>query len=658
MLKTRRISHDETSLIGRFWSFVENRLGMPSIVVRNADLQRARCELDKALLCEAIFEVLPQACLEFQNLWADEFAVLDLMSVPGLPFPFWTSISEYQVTFVLVCLTIVTSGLDISTLCQTLCISPLVSIALSTSAFIQLCARLLLFGAVLTMEPEGKKTAGGKVAVTAFFLGTYAMTFVIHRVCITYKLYRNATRELRKHKHGELYYTITITTDSQQGSGTTANVSMTLYGAEGAKVEFPAGEADRRTSSDYTFEPGSEQKFTIVCKDLGETISKIEIANDGSGPDPNWNCHSVEVSGAGHTWMFEVKDEWITPKGLDVTAPNREQNDTRGYHMFNMQQASSLEKSLLWAFINLFTCTDRNVTTSPTSRGTLVLAFWRVLESSLVLMVLVPIFGEGGEVERVSAFQIKAFVAVYLSLGSFSCLLAASVAEKVVGVEEELKRERKKREAARARARAKRLRSSKLALARATSRLKGMRGISLIGADETQPEPEPEPEPEPQPEPEPEPEPEPDILPERNISQKVATFLNVSLALPTALVLLVAGFAAGIMYSVYLLGDTGARRCRSIVLLTLLATTIVACGVAIAVTINLAGGGKIYFFWRRTSSPRKEATTAFMLVLVVLFISWMLGVGDGADFEDDLDSNPFKMVTSRCHPAQKWIAEG
>ena len=112
------------------------------------------------------------------------------------------------------------------------------------------------------------------------------------------------------------------------------------------------------------------------------------------------------------------------------------------------------------------------------------------------------------------------------------------------------------------------------------------------------------------------------------------------------------------MYSVYLLGDTGARRCRSIVLLTLLATTIVACGVAIAVTINLAGGGKIYFFWRRTSSPRKEATTAFMLVLVVLFISWMLGVGDGADFEGDLDSNPFKMVTSRCHPAQKWIAEG
>jgi hypothetical protein len=35
-------------------------------------LQRARLNLDTALLREGIFETLPQAVLEFQNLWADE----------------------------------------------------------------------------------------------------------------------------------------------------------------------------------------------------------------------------------------------------------------------------------------------------------------------------------------------------------------------------------------------------------------------------------------------------------------------------------------------------------------------------------------------------------------------------------------------------------
>jgi hypothetical protein len=37
--------------------------------VRAEDFERARYELDRALLREAIFEVLPQAVLEFQNLW-------------------------------------------------------------------------------------------------------------------------------------------------------------------------------------------------------------------------------------------------------------------------------------------------------------------------------------------------------------------------------------------------------------------------------------------------------------------------------------------------------------------------------------------------------------------------------------------------------------
>ena len=62
--------------------------------VREQDLQRARLNLNTALLREGIFETLPQAVLEFQNLWADEYAVLDLMSVPGLLPPLPTGASE------------------------------------------------------------------------------------------------------------------------------------------------------------------------------------------------------------------------------------------------------------------------------------------------------------------------------------------------------------------------------------------------------------------------------------------------------------------------------------------------------------------------------------------------------------------------------------
>jgi hypothetical protein len=127
-LKSKPVEYDKETCGGRFWAML-NRLGMDTIMVRCEDLDRARSELDKALLREAIFEILPQAVLEFQNLWcaymsslstacaisrgvkallnhtallvhctscrADEYAVLDLMSVPGLPI--LTSISEYQV---------------------------------------------------------------------------------------------------------------------------------------------------------------------------------------------------------------------------------------------------------------------------------------------------------------------------------------------------------------------------------------------------------------------------------------------------------------------------------------------------------------------------------------------------------------------------------
>jgi hypothetical protein len=239
---------------------------------------------------------------------------------------------------------------------------------------------------------------------------------------------------------------------------------------------------------------------------------------------------------------------------------------------------------VLFAFINLFTPTDKNITTSPTSRGTLILAFWRVIEAALVCMVFVPVFGAGqdndgdGEIDRVSAFQIKAFLAVYLSLGSFSCLLAASLAEKIVVMDQ--------------------------------LRTKMGRLVQSVSGQNT-------------------------------------AFIYVHLVL----MLLVAAFAAQILYEVYLMGDTGARRCRSVVLLSLLSAAIAAF-----VCIRQAGtGGR--FFWERRSTPMREAMSALVVVGFLLCGAYTLGAGGGVDLQGDLDGNPFKIVTSRCHPAQEWKAE-
>ena len=89
----------------------------------------------------------------------------------------------------------------------------------------------------------------------------------------------------------------------------------------------------------------------------------------------------------------------------------------------------------------MFACTDKNLSTPPTSKATFALSGWRIVEAVVVCTVFVPIFqfkdgedvdsDDDGKIDRVSAFQLKSFIAVYLSVCSFACLLAAAAAEKV-----------------------------------------------------------------------------------------------------------------------------------------------------------------------------------------------------------------------------------
>ena len=85
-------------LFGLVGAGLARHVGSRSRLVRTAEFDRVRQDLDRIMLREGVFEALPQATLEFQNLWVDAWAVLDIHAVPFFPFPWLTFLSEYQVT--------------------------------------------------------------------------------------------------------------------------------------------------------------------------------------------------------------------------------------------------------------------------------------------------------------------------------------------------------------------------------------------------------------------------------------------------------------------------------------------------------------------------------------------------------------------------------
>jgi hypothetical protein len=175
---------------------------------------------------------------------------------------------------------------------------------------------------------------------------------------------------------------------------------------------------------------------------------ELRLEDDHEAEDHKILCESVELFdySTNKTTSFFVNCE-ITRNALGFPKSMQTGGLTEGMDMLNMQAAGQKEKVLLFGCINLFTCTDRNLCTPPTSKAALVLSFLRILESGVVCAVFVPVVcsltegcgtnkeGDAPDdvfsVDRVSAFEIKSFLAVYLSVCSFACLLAGSAAEKL-----------------------------------------------------------------------------------------------------------------------------------------------------------------------------------------------------------------------------------
>lgn len=371
-----------------------------TVLVRKDDFARARVDLDRALLREGIFEALPQAVLEFQNLWADEWAVLDLMSVPGLPL--LTSVSEYQLNYTIMVFTIFTATLDLTTPYST--DSLIVGVSLYASTFLQLTARLLVFGSVLSMEKEGQRTTAGMCTITGFFVFTFFSTLGFYLWCNKMLLYHSGDQVYRNRVEGLSTYDITVSTSHTIGAGTSARVWVRLVGSQGTSEEplylstdlqgddtGSGGSGDGATLLGgkvaapcvrRDFQAGAERSFTVQCTELGE-LRRLELGHDGSGTQPRWLCESVVVTAKqrARCWKFAI-DEWIgddddasalappRPASLELAAPEGENTgEDLGMAVFNMQHASTREKALLFAFINSFSCTDKNLSTPPTSQG-------------------------------------------------------------------------------------------------------------------------------------------------------------------------------------------------------------------------------------------------------------------------------------------------
>ena len=433
-LKTKRERID--TCFGHFWK----------LQVRERDFERARLYLDMALLREGIFEALPQAVLEFQNLWADEYAVLDLMSVPGgleIVIGSLTVISEYQLTFLIMMVTLITATVDITTPYRTN--SLMIGLSLYASQLLQLTARLLVFGSVLSMERENQRTNKGIFVLVCFFILSFLLTAAWFWFSEKWQWFHKGDQRFRNRANLD-EWELEVKTGATSRSRTDHQVYVILEGKPGVlseKIFLTRLCSDGEFTSKGMFTPDSSVRVTIETQMIGK-LSALTIGLGDEDGDDEWVCDEVKVknTGDGELFTFKHEEPISTARGGQRILPQRSTDrlQSMGMQMLSMQYASWWEKAFIFSAINMFTCTDKNLQTPPTSKATFVLSFWRVIEATLVCIIFMPLFGPGvdddgdGQVDRVSAFQLKSFIAVYLSICSFACLLAAAAAEKAYEV--------------------------------------------------------------------------------------------------------------------------------------------------------------------------------------------------------------------------------
>ncbi|XP_068933675.1 lipoxygenase homology domain-containing protein 1 isoform X3 [Petaurus breviceps papuanus] len=107
-------------------------------------------------------------------------------------------------------------------------------------------------------------------------------------------------------------YEIIITTGYELGAGTDANVTITIFGANG-----DTGKRELRRRMRNLFERGHTDRFFVETLDLGE-LRKVRLEHDGKGPSSGWLVDRVEVTNTsnGVATIFAC-GKWLDPKKGD-----------------------------------------------------------------------------------------------------------------------------------------------------------------------------------------------------------------------------------------------------------------------------------------------------------------------------------------------------
>ncbi|XP_075441794.1 lipoxygenase homology domain-containing protein 1 isoform X2 [Ascaphus truei] len=107
-------------------------------------------------------------------------------------------------------------------------------------------------------------------------------------------------------------YEVIVVTGFEKGSGTDANVSITMYGSNG-----DSGQHTLKQKMRNLFERGKTNRFYIEALDLGE-MKKVKVEHDNSGVNPGWLLERVEVtnSATGVTTIFPC-GKWLDKKRGD-----------------------------------------------------------------------------------------------------------------------------------------------------------------------------------------------------------------------------------------------------------------------------------------------------------------------------------------------------
>lgn len=147
-------------------------------------------------------------------------------------------------------------------------------------------------------------------------------------------------------------YKATVTTGSWRNSGTSATVSMKLYGTENSSgvIKLATSYDDNRKP----FRRGNTDNFLFsVGQPLGSLV-KLQVGHDSSGEDPSWFLNEISITDIEENfrWIFPCY-RWLALERDDgcITMELYASNDRKHHsfkHKFNSARMSGLTNNHMW----------------------------------------------------------------------------------------------------------------------------------------------------------------------------------------------------------------------------------------------------------------------------------------------------------------------